>query len=97
MGSKESISIKKAIDDLMKTTLFREIALRNNKEYANKLAVWLVRYILVVTSMNEALKISLEKALMNLHGETFQKILEITETTFHNVENEKKGTDPYIW
>ncbi len=94
---KESVSIKKAINDLLETSIFKEIAKRNSNDFAQKLAVWLVRYILVVTSMNESLKTGLEGALFNLHGDKLKKILEITEKTFHNVKGLTEETSNYIW
>ena len=71
MEDQGSPSIKKAIDDLLETSIFKEVSKRNNKEFAQKLAVWLVRYILMASSMNESLKIDLEGVLFNLHGEKF--------------------------
>ena len=94
---KESVSIKKAINDLLETSIFKEIAKRNSNDFAQKLAVWLVRYILVVTSMNESLKTGLEGALFNLHGDKLKKILEVTEKTFHNVKGYTDETSNYIW
>jgi diketogulonate reductase-like aldo/keto reductase len=94
---KESVSIKKAINDLLETSIFKEIAKRNSNDFAQKLAVWLVRYILVVTSMNESLKTGLEGALFNLHGDKLKKILEVTEKTFHNVKGYTEETNNYIW
>lgn len=97
MVKKESVSIKKAINDLLKTSIFKEIAKRNSNDFAQRLAVWLVRYILVVTSMNESLKIGLDGALFNLHGEKFKKILEVTEKTFHDIKGDSEETNNYIW
>ena len=98
MEEKGSPSIKKAIDELLDTSLFKVISKRNSDEFAKKLAVWLVRYILMASSMNESLKIDIEEILFNLHGEKFRKILEITEKTFQIT---KKDTDRYnnryIW
>ena len=96
MDKKESQSIKKAIDDLLDTSIIKEISRRNNKDFAQKLAVWLVRYILIISSMNESLKINLEEVLVNLHGENFRKILEITEETFHKVKNDTDNYKRYI-
>jgi len=93
-GKDESISIKELIDELLETSIFKNIAKRNNKNFAQKLAVWLVRYILVISSMNESLKIDLEEILLNLHGEKFREILEITETVFH-VINEDSDNQIY--
>jgi hypothetical protein len=90
-------SIKKAIDDLLDTSIFKEISKRNSEDFAQKLAVWLVRYILMASSMNESLKIDLGEILFNLHGEKFRKILEITEKTFTNVKNDREKSNRYIW
>ena len=97
MVKKESVSIKKAINDLLETSIFKEIAKRNSNDFAEKLAIWLVRYILVVSSMNESLKTGLEGALFNLHGDKLKKILEVTEKTFHNIKEDKEETNNYIW
>lgn len=97
MEKKGSISLQQAMQELLKTDLFKEITQRTNKDYAEKLAIWLVRYILVVTSMNEALHISLEKALQDLHGEKFQKILQITNRNFQKTKDKGNATERYIW
>jgi hypothetical protein len=97
MEEKVSSSIKNAIDDLLETSIFKEISKRNNKIFAEKLAVWLVRYILMISSMNESLKIDLEEVLFNLHGEKFRKILEVTEKTFHKIKSDAEGSERYIW
>lgn len=97
MEEKGSPSIKKAVDDLLETSIFKEISKRNNKIFAQKLAIWLVRYILIISSMNESLKIDLEEVLLNLHGKNFKKILEITEETFHKIKNDTESYDKYIW
>ena len=97
MEKKGSPSIKKAIDELLETSIVKEISRRNNKDFAQKLAVWLVRYILMISSMNESLKIDLEEVLFNLHGEKFRKILEVTEKTFHKMKKDAERYDRYIW
>jgi hypothetical protein len=97
MDEKKSSSINNAINDLLKTSIFKEISKRNNKIFAEKLAVWLVRYILMISSMNESLKIDLEEVLFNLHGERFRKILEVTEKTFNKIQNDSDKFDKYIW
>ena len=97
MEEKESPSIKKVIDDLLETSIIKEISRRNNKDFAQKLAIWLVRYILIISSMNESLKIDLEDVLINLHGENFRKILEITERTFHQMKKNTESSNRYIW
>ncbi len=74
MEENGSPSIKEAINDLLESRIFKEILKRNNKEFTQKLAVWLIRYILIISSMNESLKISLEEVLLNLHGEKFRKM-----------------------
>lgn len=97
MAEKESVPIRKAINDLLETSIFKEIAKRNSNDFAQRLAIWMVRYILVVASMNESLKIGLEGALFNLHGEKFRKILEVTEKTFQNLKGDTEEYNQYIW
>jgi hypothetical protein len=97
LEEKESPSIKKAIDDLMETSIIKEISKRNNKDFAQKLAIWLVRYILIISSMNESLKIDLEEVLLNLHGKNFKKIIEITEETFNKMKKDAENYNRYIW
>jgi hypothetical protein len=97
MIGNQSSSINKAIEDLLKTSIFKEISKRNNKIFAEKLAVWLVRYILMISSMNESLKIDLEQVLLNLHGDRFRKILEVTEKTFNKIQKDSEKFDKYIW
>ena len=90
------ITIKEAIDDLLQTNIFKNITKRNDNKYAKKLAIWLVRYILVISSMKESLGIDLESVLLNIHGEKFRKIIEITEKTFHNAVEDTNKYDSYI-
>jgi len=97
MDEKQTSSIKNAINDLLETSIFKEISKRNNKIFAEKLAVWLIRYILMISSMNESLKIDLEEVLFNLHGERFRKILELTEKTFNKIQKDSEKFDNYIW
>lgn len=97
MDKNQTSSINKAIKDLLETSIFKEISKRNNKIFAEKLAVWLVRYILMISSMNESLKIDLEEVLLNLHGERFKKILEVTEKTFNKIQKDSEKFDNYIW
>ena len=97
MEAKGNTSIKKTIDELLETSIFKEVLKRNNKDFAQKLAVWIVRYILMVSSMNESLKIDLEEVLFNLHGEKFRRILEITEKTFHKMKKDAERYNRYIW
>jgi hypothetical protein len=96
MADQESISIKKAIDDLLQTHIFKELSKENDPEFTRQLALWLVRYILVLASMKNSLNISFEEALHNLHGERFQKIIEITEKTFNKKNNETENDTSYI-
>jgi len=97
LEDKESPSIKKAIDDLLETSIIKEISKRNNKDFAQRLAIWLVRYILIISSMNESLNIDLEEVLLNLHGKNFKKILEITEQTFNKMKKDAESYNRYIW
>jgi hypothetical protein len=43
------ISIKEAMDELLETSIFKNITKRNDERFSKKLAVWLVRYILVIS------------------------------------------------
>ena len=96
MADQESVSLKKAIDDLLQTSIFKELSKTNDKEFTKQLALWLVRYILVLASMKSALKISFEEALFNLHGEQFQKIIDITEKTFSKQNDDTERDNSYI-
>lgn len=97
MTDSTDISVKQATEELLKTSIFRNIAKRNSCSFAHKLAMWLVRYLLVISSMNESLQITLEQILMNLHGDRFKKIVDITEKGFHQPDKEKHKYDHYIW
>jgi hypothetical protein len=98
MTDSTDISVKQATEELLQTSIFRNIAKRNNIGFAKKLAIWLVRYILVISSMNESLQINLEQILMNLHGNRFKKIVEITEKGFQSSnQKETRAYDHYIW
>jgi hypothetical protein len=95
--TENSVSIKIIIDELLQTNIFKEIAKRNGKEFSQQLAGWIVRYLLVIASMDESLKIGLDKALFNLHGKRYKKVLEITQKIFENsVQNEADKQDSYI-
>jgi len=96
MSHQESVSIKKAIDELLKTHLFKELQKTNDPEFTKQLALWLVRYILVLASMKSSFKISFEETLLNLHGERYRKIIEITEKTFKNKPSDTENDTSYI-
>ena len=97
MTDTTDISVKQATEELLHTSIFRNIAKRNSISFAKKLAMWLVRYLLVISSMNESLQITLEQILMNLHGDRFKKIVDITEKGFHQPKKETHNCDHYIW
>lgn len=97
MKEDENISIKEAMDELLETSIFKKVAKRNNRDFAQKLAMWLIRYILVISSMNESLKMNLEVVLLRLHGERFKKILEVTDRTFNVVYEDSDNYHKYIW
>jgi hypothetical protein len=46
--------------------------------------------------MKSSFKISFEEALLNLHGEKYRKIIEITEKTFQNAPNDTEDDTSYI-
>jgi hypothetical protein len=95
--TENSVSIKMIIDELLETNIFKEITKRNGKEFGQQLAGWIVRYLLVIASMDESLKIGLDKALFNLHGKKYKKVLEITQKIFENsVQDETDKQDSYI-
>jgi hypothetical protein len=96
MVKQDSVSIKKAIDDLLRTHIFKELSKGNDPEFTKQLALWLVRYILVLTSMKSFFNISFEETLLNLHGEKYRKIIEITEKTFQNNQDTTKEDTSYI-
>jgi hypothetical protein len=78
------VSIKDSTNELLETDIFKIIVKRNGDRFAMDLAMWLVRYILVISSINETFEKSLEMILSRLHGEdNFKKILVITEETFN--------------
>jgi len=97
MSDSTDISVKQATEELLCTSIFRNIARRNSISFAQKLAIWLVRYLLVISSMNESLQITLEQILMNLHGDRFKRIVDISEKGFHQQHNEMRKCDYYIW
>jgi uncharacterized protein (DUF2252 family) len=96
MARQESVSIKKAIDDLLQTHIFKELSKGNDPEFTKQLALWLVRYILVLTSMKNSFKISFEEALLTLHGEKYRKIIEITDKTFQSKNDDTENDNSYI-
>jgi len=97
MTDSTDISVKQATKELLETSIFRNIAKRNSDSFANKLAVWLIRYLLVISSMNESLNIKLEQILVNLHGDRFKSIVQISEKGFNNNEQKQKDYDRYVW
>ena len=97
MGKNTDISIKQATEEILRTAIFKNISRRTNELFAQKLAAWLIRYVLIISSMNESLKINLEEILANLHGEQLKKIVEITNKTFQPECSDKEKSDHYIW
>ena len=98
MTESTDISVKQATEELLKTGIFRNIEKRNSSSFAKKLATWLVRYLLIISSMNESLHITLEQILMNLHGDRFKKIINITEKGFQQSQKQTTNKyDHYIW
>jgi len=91
-----NVSIKMIIDELMLTNIFKEITKRNGKQFSEQLAGWIVRYLLVIASMDESLKIGLDKALLNLHGKKYRKVLEITQKIFDTSGQTEDKRDSYI-
>jgi hypothetical protein len=96
MAEQESVSIKKAIDDLLQTHIFKELAKHNDPEFTRQLALWLVRYVLVLASMKRSFKISFEETLFNLHGDNYRKIIDVTNKTFQSAQDQTDNDNTYI-
>jgi len=96
MAKQESVSIKKAIDDLLQTHIFKELSKQNDPEFTRQLALWLVRYILVLASMKSSFKISFEETLLNLHGDNYRKIIEVTNKSFQSKQDQTENDNTYI-
>jgi len=97
MAEANDITIRQATEELLQTHIFENIAQRTNKQFAQKLAMWLVRYILIVSSMNESLHINLEQILINLHGDRFKNIINITDKSFGTIKKDDDECGKYIW
>jgi hypothetical protein len=96
MVQQDSVSIKKAIDDLLQTHIFKELSKQHDPEFTRQLALWLVRYILVLASMKSSFKISFEETLLNLHGDNYRKIIEVTNKTFQSKQDQTENDNTYI-
>lgn len=96
MVQQDSVSIKKAIDDLLQTHIFKELSKQNDPEFTRQLALWLVRYILVLATMKSSFKISFEETLLNLHGDNYRKIIEVTNKTFQSKQDQTENDNTYI-
>jgi predicted nucleic-acid-binding Zn-ribbon protein len=46
--------------------------------------------------MKNSFKISFEETLLNLHGEKYRKIIEITDKTFQSKQAETENDNSYI-
>jgi len=99
MKDTSDVSVKQATEELLQTHIFKNITKRTNQQFSKKLAFWLIRYILIISSMNQSLNINLEQILVNLHGERLKKIVSLTNKSFET-EKEKNDCDNqnhYIW
>ena len=96
MAKQENVTIKKAIDDLLQTHIFKELSKQNDPEFTRQLALWLVRYILVLASMKSSFKISFEETLLNLHGDNYRKIIEVTNKSFQSKQDQTENDNTYI-
>ena len=76
------IPLNECVKELSDTRIIQYIKKRNNDYFTKELVAWLVRYILVISSMNESLQLNLEDILHYFHGSKFDEILEITEQIF---------------
>jgi hypothetical protein len=96
MTHQESVSVKKAIDDLLQTHIFKELSKQYDPEFTKQLALWLVRYILVLATMKNSFQISFEEALITLHGDNYRKIIEVTNKTFQDTKDPTENDNTYI-
>ena len=88
----KGVSIKDSTNNLLETEILKEVPRRNGDKFTMKLALWLVRYILIISSINETFKINFEMILSRLHGEdNFEKILMLTEEIFKKVYNQSNS------
>jgi hypothetical protein len=85
------LPINECIDELLKTRIIQYIAIRNNENFAQRLVAWLIRYILIVSSMSESLDINLEEVLYYINGNKYKEILEITENIFKRASQNKEN------
>jgi hypothetical protein len=60
-------TLNDALQELLDTQFFQQIAHRNGSPFAEALAKWLIQYTLVAASMNEAFDLNLELILYTLH------------------------------
>jgi hypothetical protein len=96
MTQQQNVSIKKAIDDLLQTHIFKELSKQYDPEFTKQLALWLVRYILVLATMKNSFQISFEETLLTLHGDNYRKIIEVTDKTFQNKQDPTENDNNYI-
>jgi hypothetical protein len=97
MVDENDVTIRQATEELLNTHIFKNITHRTNKQFAQNLAMWLVRYILIVSSMSESLHITLEQILMNLHGDRVHKIINLTDKSFGATKKDDDECGKYIW
>lgn len=97
MSDAEDVPVREALKELLQTSILKSIAKRNGAEFTLKLAMWLIRYILVVVSIKEALGIPLEDILQDLHGKKFKKVNDITEKIFNSISEDTENYKNYIW
>lgn len=81
--NKKFICIKETLDELLATEFFKKIAETNDNDFALRLAIWLIRYGLVVTSIHNLMDDELEEILLNLHGKKLKEILEFRRLIYN--------------
>ena len=87
-NKRRHIPISSIVEELLLTELFREIKERNGWFFTHRLAIWIVRYVLVISSLKESFDVELEEILVQLHGEAYKGILHITEEIFNSLQEE---------
>jgi hypothetical protein len=81
--NKKFICIKESLDELLSTDFFKKIAKTNDDDFALRLAIWLIRYGLVVSSLHNLMDDELEEILQYLHGGKLKEILEFRELIYN--------------
>jgi len=94
----EGKTIKDATKEFYESTLFKYIKNQIGEEKAYDLASWLVHYAMITSTLIAAKDITLDHALLILHGEKLSLITKALSTVHKKLSksNDEKW-DRYIW